>query len=61
MPTTFLTSKEREAYDAVPNDISYREVVQHFTLTPDDRAEVTKGRGQALRFGLKSHLRALAL
>jgi len=41
MPTTFLTSKEREAYDAVPDDISYREIVQYFTLTPDDLVQAS--------------------
>jgi GNAT superfamily N-acetyltransferase len=56
MPTTFLTSKEREAYDAVPDDISYREIVQYFTLTPDDLAETGRGRGRALKFGFALRL-----
>jgi hypothetical protein len=51
MPSTFLTPKEREAYDAVPDDISYRQVVQHFTITPDGLAETNLCRRQARRFG----------
>ena len=51
MPSAFLTPKEREAYDAVPDDISYRQVVQHFTITPDDLAETNLCRRKAHRFG----------
>jgi hypothetical protein len=51
MATTFLTPEERREYDAVPNEISRRETVQHFTLTPDDLAEVNRCRRSALRFG----------
>jgi len=51
MPTTFLTPKEREAYDAVPDNISYRQVVQHFTITPDDLAVTNSCRRKAHRFG----------
>lgn len=56
MPTTFLTPQERQAYDTVPSEISHREVNQFFTLTPDDLAEVRKGRGKALRFGFALRL-----
>jgi len=37
--TTFFTAKERQVYDAVPDEISHRAVVQYFTLTPDELAE----------------------
>jgi hypothetical protein len=51
MPTTFLTPKEREAYDVVPDDVSYRQVVQHFTIAPDDLAVTNSCRRKAHRFG----------
>jgi hypothetical protein len=56
MATTFLTAKEREAYDTSPDAIAYREVVQYFTLTPDDLSEIRKGRGKALKFGFALRL-----
>ena len=56
MPTTFLTPKERETYDAVPKDISHRQVIQHFTLTPDDLAEIGKSRGRDLKLGFALRL-----
>ncbi len=56
MATTFLTPDERENYDAVPEEISHREVIQHFTLTPDDQAEIKKRRGKALKLGFALRL-----
>jgi hypothetical protein len=51
MATTFLTPEEPHQYDAVPDEISRREVVQYFALTPDDLAEVNRCRRSALCFG----------
>lgn len=57
--STFLTAKERQAYDAVPDEFSHQEVVKYFTLTPDDLAEVKKGRGRTLKLGFALRLSQL--
>ncbi len=56
MATTFLTPAERQEYDATPDETSHREVVQYFTLTPDDIAEINRCRGKALKLGFALRL-----
>jgi hypothetical protein len=56
MATTFLTPTERQEYDAVPGEISRREVVRYFTVTPDDLVEISKCRSKTLQFGFALQL-----
>ncbi len=56
MATVFLTPKERQEYDVIPDEISHREIVQYFTLTPDDLIEINKCRKEPLKFGFSTQL-----
>ncbi len=47
----FLTSQERQAYGTLPSEITHREIVQYFTLTPDDLAAARTCYGAPLQFG----------
>ena len=56
MATTFLTSKERQEYDSVPDELIHPEVIQYFAITPDDAAEISVCRRRAHRFGFSLQL-----
>ena len=51
MPTIFLTFKERQKCDVVPQKISRHDVVHYLTITPDDLAVTNSCRRKAHRFG----------
>jgi hypothetical protein len=52
----FLSSKERQSYDAVPQDIGHEDLARYFHLTPEDIALIRVRGDDSLRLGMALRL-----
>jgi len=61
MPTGFLSETERARLDRFPEDISQADLIQYFTLTPEDRVAIPVWSAESNRLGFALQLGALRL